>query len=100
MIKVQDWNLKKIPGYNFDVCVDRVNIILGVNIEIDLAQQDWGTDCYGICFQNVDYKPALNNQEYEELFRSKKYHYHNDVINYLRLIGELPNEDLLYEITY
>ena len=87
------------------------NKLTGLHKEFEI-DQDYGTGCYGICTFDANDYPTL--EEFEERFKliddmdddaleEKGYSEYielNDVYNYLRRKGELPEADILFRVDY
>lgn len=94
---------------NLDEIYNKFNELTGLNLEFEI-EQEYGTSCYGIInFSNGKYKgdyPTLEELE-EKIQKTKdktlgKYEYirEDDVVNYLRRKGILPEKDLLFSVDY
>ena len=95
---------------NLDHVYDKFNELTGLNLEWEVGQ-DYGTGCYGINrFINDPKYPSLypTLKELEEKIQKYKNKTldkydgicEDDVINYLRRKGILPEQDLLFNVDY
>lgn len=95
--------------YNLDEVYNKFNELTGLDLEFEIGQE-YGTDCYGvITFTNSLYEgdyPTLEELEEKiQKFKDKTLDEYDDInvydiVNYLRRKGILPEQDLLFEVSY
>lgn len=93
----------KLDGYNADSVYHRFNELTGLSLEFEI-DQSYGTDCYGMDRFSKNSYPTLEELEEKiENFKNdefKDYIRLDDIINYFRRKGELPETDILFEVSY
>ncbi len=89
-----------IDSYNIEECLDRVNEMLGLELELDLEDQEIGTDCWQIDKYNKGRDFPKHELEAELLKEGRAYIPAYIIIEYLRVMEELPHEDILYAVGY
>ena len=103
IIKLESFQIS--GDYNNEAVYDRFNELTGLNLEFEIGQF-YGTDCYGIQNFDVNNYPTLEELErkiknYEDDMDDHRYKITiRDVFNFLRRKGELPQADILFEISY
>lgn len=109
-MKIIKRELYEIEGdCNLHDVYSKFNELTGLDLEFEIGQE-YGTSCYGIVsFSNGLYKgdyPTLEEleekiQKYKDKTLGKYEHiYTNDVVNYLRRKGILPEAALLFNVDY
>ena len=122
MIQGRTIEIFEVGGYNCDVIYDRFNELTGLNLEFDI-DQSYGTDCYGVMKFSPTQYPTLEEleakilkykkenllledgeQDEEENFSNDFTYgdclYLSDIVDYLRRKGELPEANILFEVSY
>lgn len=91
---------------NNDEVYEKFNELTGLDLEF-VTDQEYGTGCYGISHFSPQYYPTLEDLEIKiEDFKAGKqpgWKYNinsDDVFNYLRRKGILPEEDILFNVDY
>jgi hypothetical protein len=109
-MKIIERTLCQIEGdYNLNKVYNKFNELTGLHLSFQI-DQEYGTDCYGIIiFKNSNNKsdyPTLEELE-TKIQKTKnnildRYDYitEHEVISYLRRKGILPEQDLLFEVSY
>lgn len=95
MIKGNSIKVFKLDGYNLKNEYDKINELLDTNLELEI-DQSYGTDCFDLIkFDNK----CPSKEELEKAIKNGE-GYPTVIIDYLREIGELPLEDILFEVSY
>ena len=84
-----------VGDYNNRQLYRKFNELKGTNVEFEI-DQDYGTGCYGIIPFNESLYPTLEDLEIE----LEEYIGIYEIVNYLRRVGELPEADFLFSVSY
>lgn len=109
-MKIIERTLCQVEGdYNLNNIYNKFNELTGLHLSFQI-DQEYGTDCYGIIiFKNSNNKsdyPTLEELEEKiQKFKDKTLDEYDDInvyniVNYLRRKGILPEQDLLFEVSY
>ncbi len=106
-MKIIERTLCQIEGdYNLNEVYDKFNELTNLDLEFEIGQEH-GTDCYDvITFTNGTHYPTLEELEEKiQKFKDKTLDEYDDInvyniVNYLRRKGILPEQDLLFEVSY
>jgi hypothetical protein len=109
-MKIIERTLCQVEGdYNLNNIYNKFNELTNLDLEFEIGQEH-GTDCYDvITFTNSLYEgdyPTLEELEEKiQKFKDKTLDEYDDInvydiVNYLRRKGILPEQDLLFEVSY